>query len=140
MTSEIGHYHISNSDNGTNAVTIDAVGDTDDTIRFAVDGGGLFDLLSLDVLDTGDEENGGTLFASYGSMMELGAGALGTNIFDDSWTSLFWIELTISDSNEEWATIDNIELVEVPEPGTLTLFGIGLLAIFSRRRKRESFY
>ena len=121
MSSEIGHYHIASSSNGTNAVTIDAVGDTDDSIRFALDGGGLFNLLSLDVLETGDEENGGTLTGSNGASLALGAGALGTNTFGASWENLEWIELTISDANEEWATIDNIELQAAPEPVTIDI-------------------
>lgn len=101
--------------------------------------GGLFDLLQLDIVGFSAPT---TLNANTGPSLVLPA-SFGTFFFPGGWTGLSSVtwDAETPERNAEMA-IDNLEFrpsvdgAVIPEPGSLTLMGLGLAGLSLRRRKR----
>lgn len=151
MQSTSGHYDITDSFSGpptspitspdaTNFLTIDndIGGPTSVSVRFD-NFGGLFDLISLDVLYT-DGFGGAQVTSSGGGLFSLTD--LGTvNFAGAAWSDLLWFDLII-DNPSTWLMVDNINLnaTDVPLPTTLALFSLGLLGLRFTRRNSQLRY
>jgi hypothetical protein len=87
--------------------------------------GGLFNLLSLDVI-----EAGGTLTSSAGGLQILTGTGI-RNFSGPTWTNVSWIDFS---SIGSFTGIDTLVFASVSEPGTLLLLVSGLLGLCIARR------
>ena len=150
------HSHITNGDafasNGTQFLGLDAFGGPTTTISPV--GGGPFAFSSIDVgewsfgggtlwarhvLVTGNLVGGGTISRT----LDLdgvfdgpgGVSDFQTFAFDASWTNLSSVILQGSGGDPgNYFGVDNVVLSAVPEPGTLTLLGLGAAFLIRRRQ------
>jgi hypothetical protein len=60
-------------------------------------------------------------------------------VVDPSTTYRLLFTSTTADTIASGALLDNVELTPIPEPTTLTLFGLGSLALVMVRRRRLRF-
>ena len=149
--------------NGTNFMLIDDVGGTHppatNPITFSPTLGGPFALLSIDISEasqvisysrqievTGNVFGGGTVF----TVLDLDdnfvdstpANYFQTFTFDPTWGNLSSVILQGINSqplNGNYYAIDNIvvDTTAVPEPGTLSLLGLGSAYLIRRRRRNR---
>jgi PEP-CTERM motif len=149
--------------NGTNFMLIDDVGGTHppatNPITFSPTLGGPFALLSIDISEasqvisysrqievTGNVFGGGTVF----TVLDLDdnfvdstpANYFQTFTFDPTWGNLTSVILQGINSqplNGNYYAIDNIvvDTTAVPEPGTLSLLGLGSAYLIRRRRRNR---
>ena len=140
ITVDAGHYDIFSSGGGNQYFHIDEQMFGLTTVTLSMEGGGLFDALSFDVVQAAIASNvfdivaiGGTGIVSAPTVQGLfnfGAGFQGI--------SALVITQTVSAAGIGFGFDDlTLEAVTIPEPGTLALLGIGLLGMgLSRRRKK----
>jgi hypothetical protein len=116
------------------------------TIRLSRQGGGVFDLVSFDVLDVYDFNQQGSVFSacglgcvvrsSSGGLLELVQGTM--SFSDAAWQGVSWIEFSAASLGSSprigSAAIDNITLA-VPEPASALLMGAALWACGRRGRR-----
>ena len=152
----IDHSHIDDgtdwgANNGTTIMVIDAFGGPN-RVTFSPLGGGPFALTGIDlsrantfsttsatsVEFTGHLAGGGTVSTTFA----LPAGfSFTTFTFDASWTNLLSVVMNGVGSTccgptpGNYFGIDNIVVETVPEPGVLTLFGLGSAYLIARRRR-----
>ena len=150
------HSHITNGDqfasNGTHFLGLDAFGGP--TTMISAVGGGPFGFNSIDVGEW--SFGGGTLWARHvvvtGNLfgggtvsrtLDLngifdgpgGVADFQTFAFDASWTNLSSVVLQGTGGDPgNYFGIDNVVVNAVPEPGTLTLLGLGSAYLIRRRR------
>ena len=101
--------------------TVDGCGSP---IRISRVGGGKFDALSVVFM-------AGTISSSKGGHE---SGVLGylVNLDGDAWTGVDWIEIDLADVGQP-VGIDDLEVsYQVPEPTSIALLGVGLLALMFR--------
>lgn len=106
-------------------------------VRFT---GGIFNLVSLDVMYAASESFGENqiIKSSAGGLMQLSTAGV-QNFSGPDWSNLTWITLS-SDVNIAGPGFDTITFA-IPLPATFLLFGsglIGLLGIASKRNARSS--
>ena len=152
----VDHSHIDDgtswgTGNGTNIMVIDAFG-TANNVTFSPIGGGPFALTKIDL------SKANTFSTTSAQSVEVTANLLGggtvsttlalasnfnftTFMFDSSWTNLSSVSLNgigatcCGQLPGNYYAIDNIVVAAVPEPGTLSLFGLGTAYVISRRRR-----
>jgi PEP-CTERM motif len=149
--------------NGTNFMLIDDVGGTHppatNPITFSPTLGGPFALLSIDISEasqvisysrqievTGNVFGGGTVFTVLdlddNFVESTPANYFQTFTFDPTWGNLSSVILQGINSqplNGNYYAIDNIvvDTTAVPEPGTLSLLGLGSAYLIRRRRRNR---
>ncbi|MBT8108842.1 MAG: PEP-CTERM sorting domain-containing protein [Gammaproteobacteria bacterium] len=116
-------------------------------IVFSSVSGSPFDLLGLDVENPAGIIGFSSIdffdvIGSNGTIVTLNSEDFSNQSFANSFLGIDWFALQCNDSDTTCQfTVDNIEYtpgVSVPEPGTLALFGIGLLGIGASRRRRKA--
>jgi PEP-CTERM motif len=155
------HSHRANrnadADNGSTYMGIDDVAG-DNPTTFSRTGGGAFALTSIDIAEwlagdayarqiqvTGNLFGGGTVSAllTLDGIFD-GIGPLAdfqTFTFGAAWGNLSSVVLkgigSPSFFGQDYFAIDNIGVEVVPEPGTLSLVGLGFAYLFGRRRRHR---
>jgi len=156
---ETNHSHITTGDffasNGTHFLGLDAFGGP--TTKITPVGGGAFAFHSIDigewsfgggtlwarhVVVTGNLVGGGTVSRTLdldGIFDGPGGGAdFQTFAFDASWANLSSVVLQGTGGDPgNYFGVDNIVVDAVPEPGTLTLLGLGSAYLIRRRRRNR---
>jgi hypothetical protein len=150
----------STSDNGSTYLVLENLGGENRTTLSAVDGAP-FALLSMDLSEWQTEQSSARQVAVTGNL--FGGGTVSTLLtlngdfnenvlanyfqtftFDTAWGNLASVVLvgtgsTFNGGTGNYFGIDNIEVgaaTQVPEPGTLSLFGIGSAILAGRRRRK----
>ena len=154
----VDHSHLDDgtfwgTSNGTNILVIDAFG-TANNVTFSPIGGGPFAFKGIDLSKantfsttsaervevTGNLLGGGTVSTT----LALSGFNFTTFVFDSSWSNLSSVVLNGIDASccgtppGNYYALDNVvvEVAAVPEPGTLSLLGLGCAYAVSRRRRR----
>ena len=101
-------------------------------ITITVDGGLLFDAISLDVINAADSAGEYTITAIGNSGSVSAPTVGGVFVFGPGFESISALVIT---QNSGFFTIDDLTLEAVPEPGTAALLSLGLVGIAARRRE-----
>ena len=133
-----GHYDFISSGGTGNTpyLGLDVAGSESlSEVRFT---GGLFNLLSLDVMYAASEGLGEnqTLKSSAGGLMQLSTTGV-HNFSGPSWSNLSWITLS-SNVNIAGPGFDTITVATVPIPAAFLLFGSGLIGLIGMARMRNA--
>ena len=136
-----GHIHLADSNFDTSLDMRNHGGGCCSSPYLLSYSGGLFDLLDLDVVGFSGTT---TLTANTGPSLALPA-SLGNFVFPAGWTglsSVTWnaevpeFEASMAIDNLEFRPSSGDHTPVIPEPGSLTLMGLGLAGLGLRRRKR----
>lgn len=119
------------------------------TVRIGLEGGGAFNLQSLDVLDVYQFNQqtyqysacatGCLVRSSQGGSEQITAGTMAFS--GTFWSNVEWIEISVRNlagsPNIASAAIDNINVSAVPVPAAAWLFATGLAGLAARARRRR---
>jgi hypothetical protein len=138
-----GHYDVPDTSDGDYYINIDTFAGGYSTIRLESLGPS-FDLLGFDLLywwprPEGPQDEVAFLMSSAGGYIEItDAGA--PNVVGSDWRNITWVEFSVRDPNHDTGQdnlgIDNIRFA-VSEPTTLTLLGLGAIAVGLVRRRNK---
>ena len=144
-TTIYGDRLISNDSNATGRITDgDTVIDgTNDRAHFVLRFSGLNDALTYDLLGGHHTDNGNSNFDTIWQVAQPGGVISSATNFEHAFTGLVTdgagnLEIYVirqSNANGRHVTISGLTLTAIPEPGSLTVLGLGCLFVMGRRRK-----